>query len=142
MSKLEAKEPEFAKACRQGLMMEVLDWRTVIEEPRAAVLICNALNRKNSLALQTNELSALSVLMTTVSSFAEQSLNHDLAYTHVKDTVSRELKGCVDNDADFKEALQFVVDQGANQSEHLHELLQFGEQFVGPKASLFFSLIN
>ena len=53
---------ELHKPCREGLLVEVLSWKFVVEELGACALISNALNESSSMALRTTELTALSVL--------------------------------------------------------------------------------
>ena len=53
---------ELHNTCREGLLVEVLSWKIVVEEPGACALISNALNESSSMALRTTELTALSVL--------------------------------------------------------------------------------
>ena len=53
---------EMAASINDGLMMEVLSWRMLKEEPEAASLISTALNKGSALALRTSEIQAVAVL--------------------------------------------------------------------------------
>ena len=64
---------ELHKTCRDGLLVEVLSWKIVVEELGACALISNALNESSSMALRTTELTALSVLSGNVHCIAMRS---------------------------------------------------------------------
>ena len=64
---------ELHKTCREGLLVEVVSWKIVVELPGACTLISNALNVSSSIALRTTELTALSVLSGNVDCIAMRS---------------------------------------------------------------------
>ena len=57
-----AFDDDLGRVLRNGLLMEVLSWKMMVEEPTAASLISQALNIGHHLALRTSELTAMSVL--------------------------------------------------------------------------------
>ena len=57
-----ARDADLERILRDGLLMEVLSWKMLVEEPTAASLISQALNKVQSMALRTSELTALNVL--------------------------------------------------------------------------------
>ncbi|MDA8584454.1 hypothetical protein N9L68_09455 [bacterium] len=57
-----ACDADLERILRDGLSMEVLSWKMLVEEPTAASLISQALNKAHSMALRTSELTALTVL--------------------------------------------------------------------------------
>lgn len=113
-------------------MMEVLSHKIMTEEPTACSLIAQALNRGHQMALRTTEISALAVLTAHVSTMAETSTSHEVAFETVKQKVRNELDTFVD-DADFLSLFEFVVELGGRSSGFLAQLVDFAAKFVNPK---------
>ena len=61
-----AYDTELGRVLKDGLMMEVLRWKMLSEEPTAASLISQALNTAQNFALRTSELTALKVLLSLI----------------------------------------------------------------------------
>ena len=61
-----ARDADLERVLRDGLSMEVLSWKMLVEEPTAASLISQALNKAQSMCLRTSELTALNVLSSAV----------------------------------------------------------------------------
>ena len=102
------------------------------EEPTAASLISNALNKSQEAALRTSELTAVAVLTGAVTMQMEGSLSREVDYATIKDKLRNELDTYVD-EPEFIELFQTVVDLGANTASFLPELMEFGSKFVNSK---------
>ena len=126
------KDPCFAKVANEGLWMEVLSYKMMLEEPTAASLISNALNKGQEAALRTSELTAVAVLTGAVTMQMEGSLSREVDYATIKDKLRNELDTYVD-EPEFIELFQTVVDLGANTASFLPELMEFGSKFVNSK---------
>ena len=125
-------DPVFQSLVSEGLLMEKLSYKMLIEEPEAACLISNALNKGQEAACKTSELTAVAVLTGAVTLNAEQSTSQQVAYETVKEKLRHELDYYVD-EPEFIEMFEFVVSVGANQSTYIKELLEFGDRFVDSK---------
>ena len=132
LSAVAEKDPCFAKVANEGLWMEVLSYKMVLEEPTAASLISNALNKGQEAALRTSELTAVAVLTGAVTMQMEGCLSREVDYATIKDKLRNELDTYVD-EPEFIELFQTVVDLGANTASFLPELLEFGSKFVNSK---------
>ena len=72
------------KTCREGLLVEVLAWKIVVEEPGACALISNALNESSQLALHTTELTALAVLSGECGLHSNALNSHTIDFESIK----------------------------------------------------------
>ena len=120
------------RVMRDGLDMEVLSWKMMIEEPTAASLISQALNTAHNMALHTSELTALSVLSGAVGKEMESAVAGLVCFETVRERVRIELDMYVDQ-VGFIDLFEFVVNMGANANQWILHLLKFGEKFVDPK---------
>ena len=132
LSAVAEKDPCFAKVANEGLWMEVLSYKMMLEEPNAASLISNALNKGQEAALRTSELTAVAVLTGAVTMQMEGSLCREVDYATIKDKLRNELDTYVD-EPEFIELFQTVVDLGANTASFLPELMEFGSKLVNSK---------
>ena len=126
---LKAKDENFYGLINDGLLMEKLSWKMLVEEPDAASLISQALNKGQEAACKTSELTALAVLTGAVTLQAESGLNRAVTYETVKEKVRSELDYYVD-EPEFIEMFDLVISLGANTSGYVKELLDFGDRFV------------
>ena len=117
---------------RDGLDMEALSWKMVVEEPTAASLISQALNTAHSMALHTSELTALSVLPGAVGEAMESAVAGQVCFETIRERVRMELDLYVDQPG-FIDLFEFVVNMGANINQWIPQLLKFGEKFVDAK---------
>jgi len=62
MAALTAKDENFKELIKNGLRMEVLSWKMLIEEPDACSLISQAMQKGCEFALRTSEITALSAV--------------------------------------------------------------------------------
>ena len=96
------------RVMRDGLDMEVLSWKMMIEEPTAASLISQALNTAHNMALHTSELTALSVLSGAVGEARGSAVAGQVCFETIRGRVRMELDMCVDQ-AGFIDLFEFVV---------------------------------
>ena len=124
---------ELAATCKDGLLMEVLSYKMDIEEPGAASIISQALNKGQDAAMSTTELTAVAVLRGEI---VKQRITVDtaqeVAYESVKERVRKELDTYVD-EPDFMDLFDFLVGVGAGVNSYIEGLLDFGSRFVDAK---------
>ena len=82
-----ALDDDLGNVLRDGLLMEVLSWKMVVEEPTAASLISQALNTSHHLALRTSELTAVSVLSGAVALELEAAVAAEVCFEIVREKV-------------------------------------------------------
>ena len=73
-----ACDADLERVLREGLLMEVLSWKMLVEEPTAASLISQALNSSQDMALRTSELTALNVLSGAVALAVDSAVAGDV----------------------------------------------------------------
>ena len=77
-----------AEALQRGLCMEVLSWQMQLEEPTAARKISQAMNKSHQRALETTELTALSVLSGVAMTHTQQDgITYRMDYEAVREKV-------------------------------------------------------
>ena len=117
------------RVMRDGMDMEVLSWKMLVEEPTAASLISQALNDPQNMAARTSELTALSVLSGAVALALESAVAGEVCFETVREKVRMELDFYVDLPG-FIDLFEFVVNMGANKNQFIPQLLEFGSKFV------------
>ena len=127
-----ACDADLERIFRDGLLMEVLSWKMLVEEPTAASLISQALNKAQSMALRTSELTALNVLTSAVALQLGSAIAGEVCFESVREKVRAELDMYVDLPG-FIDLVEFVVNMGANTNVFIPTLLEFGAKFVDPK---------
>ena len=89
---------QLVAACKDGLLMEVLSYKMDIEEPGAASIISQALNKGQDAALCTTELTAVAVLRCEIiRQRIKVETAQEVAYESVKERVRKELDTYVDD---------------------------------------------
>ena len=96
---------------RNGLDMEVLSWKMLVEEPTAASLISQALNSPQNMAARTSELTALSVLSGAVALALGSAVAGEVCFESVREKVRAELDLHLDMSG-FIDLFEFVVNMG------------------------------
>ena len=129
---VEAVDAEIANVLKNGLRMEVLSWQIHTEEPTACSLISQALNKAQSMALKTSELTAMAVLTGAVTRAKETAVADEVAYESCKEALRGELDSYVDMPG-FVDLFEFVVNMGASDGIFIPELLDFATKFVDSK---------
>ena len=127
-----ACDEDLDRVLRDGLLMEVLSWKMLVEEPTAASLISQALNSAQSMALRTSELTAVNVLSGAVALELESAVAGEVCFETVREKVRMELDMYVDLPG-FIGLFEFVVTMGANKSPFISQLREFGSKFVDHK---------
>ena len=127
-----ACDADLERIFRDGLLMEVLSWKMLVEEPTAASLISQALNKANSMALRTSELMALNVLTGAVALELGSAVAGEVCFESVREKVPLELDMYVDLPG-FIDLFECVINMGATKSPFIPQLLEFGSKFVDPK---------
>ena len=85
------KDTALAKLGKNGLEMEILSWKMEKERPGSSSKISQALNKAQSHALKTTELSALAVLTGAITTRLETAVADEVTFQSVKDIVRHEL---------------------------------------------------
>ena len=127
-----ARDADLERILRDGLLMEVLSWKMLVEEPTAASLISQALNTSQNMALRTSELTALNVLSGAVALALESAVAGEVCFESVREKVRLELDMYVDLPG-FIDLFEFVINMGATKSPFIPQLLEFGSKFVDHK---------
>ena len=123
---------ELHKTCREGLLVEVLSWKIVVEEPGACALISNALNESSSMALRTTELTALSVLSGECALHSNALNSNILDFEFMKMRLQLSIPTFV-AEPEFQEFFECAINLGASKSSFIPELIRFGSKFVNQK---------
>ena len=102
------------------------------EEPNAASIIAQALNKGNEIAMRTTELTAMSVLKGELIVQLGKDISQRVAFQTVRDRVRHELDMAAE-DPDLPEVYDFLVSLGAGQNSYIDDFLEFGERLVDSK---------
>ena len=115
-----------------GLAMEVLSWE-IHKEKGACSKISQALNKGQSVALRTTEMTALAVLNGAIGlALLSNRVTSTVSWEMVQEKVRTELDIWVD-DPDFIEAFDYVINLGATKNTFVSGLLEWAEVFVDSK---------
>ena len=126
-----AKDPMLADTVRRGLLMEVLSWKIYAEEPEGCSLISQALNKAQSMALRTTELTAMAVLTGHMTLQANAALATRMDFEAIREKVRAELDVFVD-EPEFVGLFDYILNLGVGEAGFVQRLLDFGETFVDP----------
>ena len=133
VDKIVARDPVFQEIQDNGLRFEMLSYKIYVEEPNACILISNALNKANAVALQTTTLSALSSLTGVVGlSFKAQEVSRKVEFEDIKEKLRSEVDFLVD-DPEFVEMFDFVLQLGADQNSYLGRFIAWTSAMVCSK---------
>ncbi len=132
MAAVAEHDPVAKKLVQGGMLMEVLSWKIMDEEPTGASLISQSLNKGADFALRTTELTALRVLCKAVDAELHAAVADQVAFDKVKLSVMHELDRVV-QDPDFIELFSFVVGLGSTKAQFIPLLLQFCEVYVNSR---------
>ena len=86
-----ARDPALKQLCHEGLYMEVLSWKLCAEEPDACSLISQALNRGQTHALKTTEITALAALSGACARELESAVAGKFVFETVQQKVRQEV---------------------------------------------------
>ncbi len=129
LAMVERASPPFAQACREGLQWEILSWRMLEEEPRAACTIQAASNIKGGLMMVEHEMQALARLSRVCSE--EMRVSHQVSCRGAQERMRRSMPQFADG-PEFKHLLAFVLDLGAEEAGFIDDLKTFHSSFVNP----------
>jgi hypothetical protein len=123
---------ELAEVVMEGLDCEVLSWKMDLEEPTAASIISQSLNKAHEVALRTTELTALSVLRGEIIVQMGKDVSQRVAFQTVKEKVRMQLDAAVDY-PDLPELFDFLINAGVGRNTYLQDLFDFASCFVDSK---------
>ena len=103
--------------------MEVLSYKINLEEPRACSIIAQALNKGQSMALRTTELTALNCLTGEITLQFETKKAEEVSFESIKAKVAEECDHLVD-EPEFIEMFDFVISLGAEKNSLRARLLE------------------
>jgi hypothetical protein len=122
----------FAYILNAGIDVEVLSYKIYIEAPTACMLISDAMNNAQGVALQRTELQALAALTAEVGTRTELNLASRVSFQAVKDALRLHLDTLVD-EPEFVEMFDFVLGLGADKNTYLPGFLMYCSKFVSSK---------
>lgn len=123
---------EFEELVAEGLDCEVLSWQMDVEEPTAASIISNALNKGQEIALRTTELTAVAVLKGEIIAQKSKNFGERVAFQTVRERVRTQLDLAAD-DPDLPELFDYLISAGVGKNSYIDHLLEFGGCFVDSK---------
>jgi len=131
---------ELADVVAEGIDCEILSWHMDHEEPTAAALISQALNKGHELAMRTTELTAVAVLKgEIITQLANNVFNKhghidkgSVNFRTVRDRVREQLDVTAD-DPDLPEVFDFLIQTGVGTNSYVDDMMEFGSTFVDSK---------
>ena len=108
----------------EGIELEVLSWKMDLEEPNAAAVISQALNKSHELALWTTEITALNTLKGEIVVQMGAAKSQKVAYQSVRESIKQRLDSAVD-DPDLPELFEFLMSRGVGQNAYLDDFFEF-----------------
>ena len=123
---------EFAEVLAEGFMCEILSWKMDVEEPKAALIISQAMNNPHQLAMHTSELTAIAVLKGEIIVQMSKDVSQRVAFETVRDRVRKELSSTAD-DPDLPEVFDWLISAGAGKNSYVDEFLEWTAIFVDSK---------
>ena len=120
---------ELAELVEEGVPCEILSWKMDVEEPTAAAIISQALNKAHELALRTTELTAISLLNGEIIRQMGPDLSQRVAYKSVLEKLRLELDAAAD-DPDLPQLFDFLVMAGCGKNSYITDFLDFGAGYV------------
>jgi len=121
---------EAAKLIAEGCDCEALSYKMDEEEPSAASLISQALNRCNEVALRTTEMQAVAALSgEIIAQWTNTELGQNVAFESVLENVRHKLDMAAD-DPDLIQVFDFLIWSGVGRNRYVDELTQFARVFV------------
>ena len=115
-----------------GLLVEVLHWKIVVEEPGACALISNALNESSSMALRTTELTALSMLSGECALRSNVINSNKVDFEIIKKRLQLSIPTFV-AEPEFQDFFECAINLGASESSFILELIRLGSKRVNQK---------
>ena len=116
----------------RGKQLAVLSKKIDDEEPTAAAVISAALNRPQTLALKSTELTAVAVLKGEIITQMSMHVGERVAFQTVRERVRDQLDLAAD-DMDLPEIFGFLITLGVGTNSYIDDLLDFAGKFVNSK---------
>ena len=131
---------ELAEILSEGIECEVLGWKMDVEEPSAASIISQSLNKAHELALRTTEVSALSILaQEIILQKGDKDSSQMVAFLTVREKVRHQLDAAAD-DPDLPELFDFLIGNGVGKNSYIPDFFDFASTYVdGGKRQLRYS---
>ena len=123
---------ELAELCTEGITCEILSWKMDLEEPTAAAIISQALNKSSQLALRTTELTAVAVFKGEIIVQMSKNTSQRVAFETVRDRVQHQLDTAVD-DPDLPAVFEFLISLGVGVNSYVDDFLDYASKFVDSK---------
>ena len=124
-----ARDAVFKAIVDAGIEVEVLSYKLYLEEPNGCMLISDALNNAQGVALKRTELAAVSALTAEVGTRTELAVAGRVSFQAVKEALRVQLDTIVD-EPEFMEMFDFVVSLGADKNTYLPGFLKWCSLFV------------
>ena len=118
-------------AIKDGFLAEILSWKMDVEEPKAAIIISNAMQAGNTIAMRTSELTAISVLKGEII-VQSANISQKVTFKSVLAETRKELSLAAD-DPDLIEVFLYLVSLGVGSNSYVNELQEFARFFVNSK---------
>ncbi len=132
VQRLAAVDCQFAKACHEGLLWEVLDYHIMEEEPEGCYVIQAACNAPNGVAMIAHEMETISALCRICKRSASLGAKDAMRFEAVQSQLALVLPQAA-QDPDLVQLLRFVVDMGGEDANWIKDLRDFHTKFVDPK---------
>ena len=113
----------------RGIPCEILCWEMDDEEPGAAQIISNALNRFSEMALRTTEITAMKVLTGEIILQMGPLKDQEVNFLVVRDKVKQEL-AVAGFDPDLPAVFDFLVQMGVGRNAYVDDFFDFAQVFV------------
>ncbi len=124
-------DQDMATACNRGLEWEVLSWKMLEDEPRAVTLVQRACNKKGNVQMLEHEMQLVKRLSVIVAGHAD-ALGR-MSVTAARRKLQAEGWRGFTTGEQFRGALGFVMQLGAESAPWIKELVEFHVRCVNPK---------
>ena len=126
------RDPVLRKLLDHGMSMEVLSYKIYLEEPEACILISNAMNKAQKVALQTTELAAMASLTGEVTLALETAVSGRVCYETIKEKARPALDTFVD-EPEFRELFDTILRLGAGKITYISDFIDWTSRYVNSK---------
>ena len=123
MEKIRTRDPAWEQLINRGLRWQVLSWKVMLE-PGAVVVITNALNLKNSTALEVGQGEIFRYMCTLTNPWPQPTY-----FEPIRDQLIR-MYGTEGQDPNLLGAFQFIMEAGGKDSPHMTDYKDVIAMFV------------
>ena len=126
--------PGIAEILKNGISVEVLSWRIMLDEPRGTCAgISAAINESQSISMKTHEMEAFACVLSTVDELlnadSSKSSRRVVSLSDVQEKVKTWVPAFV-TDIHFEDLFQFVIDTGCKTAPFWKLLLEYDRRYV------------